>query len=149
MGQQKIVEAKRKLFLDKWIGKGLLGWMIRVLYRVYNFTFDYSPHFLPFLIFAFKFAEWWYSDNGAGGQTKPVPPPPRPPKVSEHGISLPSDKTLCPICVDTRVNPAALSCSGFVFCYKCIHEYITEHSRCPVTLLPASLEQIRKVYEST
>jgi len=142
-----MVETKRNKFLTKWTGKGILGFLIRILYRVYNFTLDYSPHLLPFLIFAFKFAEWWYSESG-NGQTKPIPQPPKPPNVSENGISLPSDKTLCPICVDKRVNPAALSCSGFVFCYKCIHEHIIEYSRCPVTLLPASVEQIRKIYES-
>lgn len=75
-------------------------------------------------------------------------PPPRPAEPSQRGIALPLDKKLCPICEDNRTNPAALSCSGFVFCYPCIHNYVTENSCCPITMLPANLEQIRKIFES-
>ena len=148
MEQQKRVQAKRNLFLKRWYGKGIIGLFVRVIYRLYNGIFDYSPYFLPFLIFAFKFAEWWYSENGTT-QSTPIPPPPHPAEPSERGVSLPLDKKSCPLCVDTRTNPAALSCSGFVFCYPCIHNYVQENSRCPVTLLPATVEQIRKIYESS
>lgn len=130
------------------MGKGILGLMVRVLYRLYNTLFDYSPYFLPFLVFAFKFAEW-YSQTAAVTQTKPIPSPPPPPSIGQRGdFTLPLDKTICPICGDARTNPAALSCSGFVFCYPCIHSYVEEHSRCPITSLPSRLLDIRRIYES-
>ena len=147
MDQQKAVELKRKNFLLRWSGKGIFGFLVRLLYRLYNTMFDYSPYLLPFLIFAFKFAEWWYSEN-AGNQSKPIPAPPQPPRISERGVSLPLDKRACPLCLDTRTNAAVLSSSGFVFCYPCIHTHVTENANCPVTLLPARIEQIRKIYES-
>jgi len=33
-----------------------------------------------------------------------------------------------------------------VFCYPCIHAYVEAHGRCPVTLMPAELDDIRKLY---
>ncbi|VDN58677.1 unnamed protein product, partial [Dracunculus medinensis] len=35
-----------------------------------------------------------------------------------------------------------LSVSGYVFCYFCINRYILEHKKCPVTFLPASIEDL-------
>jgi len=64
------------------------------------------------------------------------------------GVTLPADRTKCPLCGDTRVNPALLPASGYAFCYPCIHNHVEQHGCCPVTLAPASVDTIRKLYES-
>jgi hypothetical protein len=61
--------------------------------------------------------------------------------------ALPENKRLCPLCVKDRVNAAA-STGGFVFCYPCLYAHVDETSKtCPVTGLPCTLEQIRRVFE--
>jgi peroxin-12 len=42
---------------------------------------DYAKFLLPISIFAFKFLEWWYSENTLVVPNMPVPPPPEPLKV--------------------------------------------------------------------
>jgi hypothetical protein len=42
----------------------------------------------------------------------------------------------------------AVSASGYAFCYPCIFRHVQQHQRCPITLIPMSVEQIRKIYEA-
>lgn len=122
-----------KKVLSKLIG----GW---------NYFLDISKYLLPMTVFFFKFLEWWYSENRLTGSSQPVPPPPEVPKQSLGGISVPEDRSLCPLCLKQRKNPA-ISQSGFAFCYPCIHNYVNEYQRCPITFIPTSLENIRKIYD--
>jgi peroxin-12 len=64
-----------------------------------------------------------------------------------NGITLPADRNVCPICNRVRTNPA-LAPSGFVFCYPCIHNAITNTGLCPVTHRKCTVDQIRKIYEN-
>jgi hypothetical protein len=97
------------------------------------------------------------------------------PQVAKDGLPLPPDRTLCPLCCQKRNNPSVLSVSGFVFCYSCIFKSVSQvdilltshskqllsvlhvynvtlpivslqHKRCPVTLVPATVEQIRRLF---
>lgn len=45
-------------------------------------------------------------------------------------------------------NPATIATSGYVFCYPCAFNAVMTHGSCPVTLLPASLDHVRKLYEA-
>eukprot|EP01018_Ginkgo_biloba_P021346 Gb_06724 [translate_table: standard] len=93
--------------------------------------------------------EWWYQsaeERIAAPTVYPPPPPPPPPKVAEEGIPLPLDRTLCPLCSQKRINPTLVAVSGFVFCYPCIHKYISQYKRCPVTLMPATVDQIQRLF---
>ena len=56
------------------------------------------------------------------------------------------DRALCLLCGRLRTNPAALSVSGVVACYPCLHAHIVTQGRCPVTRLPCVLADIRKLY---
>jgi hypothetical protein len=124
----------------------------------------YAKYGVLLAVFAFKFAEWWYSpansyyggSGGAntggagginGGRKLPVPPPPkRPLPAAVGGLSVPSDSSLCPICLLVRENPAATP-DGYVFCYACIHQHVQVRRNCPVTLRPCELQQLRKIYD--
>lgn len=116
---------------------------------------DLSKFLLPLTVFFFNFLEWWYRDANKGriADQEPIPPPPEPPRVSivtstpESQIKL-ENRAYCPICDKPRVNPAMLP-SGFVFCYTCIHPYIQEHGKCPVTQMPFSVERIRRVFDES
>ncbi|MFH4979160.1 hypothetical protein AB6A40_005869 [Gnathostoma spinigerum] len=52
----------------------------------------------------------------------------------------------CPICHQTRRASTVLSVSGYVFCERCIREYVTQKGRCPVTSLPASPANLIRLY---
>nr|CAB3494471.1 unnamed protein product [Digitaria exilis] len=112
-------------------------------------TLDYAQTGLIAAVFFFKMMEWWYQsaeERMSAPTVYPPPPPPPTPKVAKDGIPLPPDKTLCPLCCQKRANPSVLSVSGFVFCYSCIFKSVSQHKRCPVTLMPATVEQIRRLF---
>ncbi|KAG0549251.1 hypothetical protein BDA96_01G239100 [Sorghum bicolor] len=112
-------------------------------------TLDYAQTGLIAAVFFFKMMEWWYQsaeERMSAPTVYPPPPPPPTPKVAKDGIPLPPDRTLCPLCCQKRANPSVLSVSGFVFCYSCIFKSVSQHKRCPVTLMPSSVEQIRRLF---
>jgi hypothetical protein len=112
---------------------------------------DFTKYLLPLAIFFFKFLEWWYADNNKAmvTQQEPIPPPPTPPSVAPGGaLSLPPDRSHCPICKKPRVNPTMIP-SGFVFCYTCVHPYVQEHGICPITKMPTSVERLRRIFDES
>lgn len=110
---------------------------------------DYAQTGLIAAVFGFKMMEWWYQsaeERMLAPTVYPPPPPPPPPKVAKEGIPLPADRTLCPLCSQKRANPSAITVSGFVFCYACVFKYVSQYNRCPVTLVPASVDHIRRLF---
>jgi len=105
---------------------------------------------LPTAIFFFKFLEWWYSPSSPARSlsTSPAGPAIPPPRLlPPHPKGLPVDPTKygqCPICLGPINNATALP-SGYVFCFRCAHDHVEKHGRCPVTLLPARIWQMRKI----
>ncbi len=63
-----------------------------------------------------------------------VPPPPPAMAPSKDAMyTLPKDPRVCPICRQKIVNPAMVSRTGIVSCYRCLFLHIEQHSSCPVT----------------
>ncbi|KAG5399215.1 hypothetical protein IGI04_021029 [Brassica rapa subsp. trilocularis] len=107
---------------------------------------DYAQTGLIAAVFIFKMMEWWYQsaeERLTAPTVYPPPPPPPSPKVAKEGIPLPPDRTLCALCSQKRANLSVVTVSGFVFCYSCVFKYVSQYKRCPVTLIPASVDQIR------
>jgi len=99
-------------------------------------------------VFAFKFAEYYYLEQKkSGSQEVSPPPPPQPMTPAQGGIKLPDSNLVCPICLNVRSNPAACGSSGFVFCYRCIFEEVEKNGKCPVSLLPTTTADIRRLYD--
>ncbi len=63
-------------------------------------------------------------------------------------MGLPEDPSCCAVCRQEISNPAQVATSGYVFCYRCVHQYVSEHRCCPVTLVPCGLEHVRKLYDA-
>ncbi|TRM68446.1 Pex12 amino terminal region-domain-containing protein [Schizophyllum amplum] len=105
---------------------------------------------LPTAIFFVKFLEWWYAPGSparalAAAPRGPAVPPPR--MLAPHPQGIPFDPAglgTCPLCRAPVSNATALP-SGYVFCYRCAYDEVEKHGRCPVTLLPARVWQLRKV----
>lgn len=110
---------------------------------------------LMFSAILFKFFEWWYAPSNAeareralrrsrgnSSRTRP-PPPPTCPEGLTPLRRAPRDCE-CPLC-GRRIRNPALSSSGALFCYTCITHYAREHGRCPLTKMPCTEGQIRRV----
>ncbi|CAN8260471.1 unnamed protein product [Cochlearia groenlandica] len=113
---------------------------------------DYAQTGLIASVFIFKMMEWWYQsaeERLSAPTVYPPPPPPPAPRVAKEGIPLPTDRTLCALCLQKRANPSVVTVSGFVFCYSCVFKYVSKYKRCPVTLIPASVDQIRRLFHDT
>ncbi|XP_010549665.1 PREDICTED: peroxisome biogenesis protein 12 [Tarenaya hassleriana] len=113
---------------------------------------DYAQTGLIAAVFIFKMMEWWFQsaeERLSAPTVYPPPPPPPPPKVAKEGIPLPPDRAACPLCLQNRANPSVVTVSGFVFCYSCVFKYVTKYKRCPVTLTPANVDQIRRLFHDT
>jgi hypothetical protein len=129
--------------------RGLLALVQRLVLSP-RILFDSLRLLLPTAIFFIKFLEWWYSPSSPARSLvssplgPPVPPPrmlpPHPMGISMDGVSYGQ----CPICRKRTTNATSLP-SGYVFCYRCAHDHVEKHERCPVTLLPAKVWQLRKV----
>ncbi|XP_038890543.1 peroxisome biogenesis protein 12 isoform X1 [Benincasa hispida] len=127
-----------------WL-KAIQGGLLTCLYTM----LDYAQTGLIAAVFFFKMMEWWYQsaeERMSAPTVYPPPPPPPPPKVAKEGIPLPSNRTICPLCSEKRANPSVVTVSGFVFCYTCIFKYISQYKRCPITLMPANVDHIRRLF---
>ena len=51
-------------------------------------------------------------------------------------------------CVQLRTNPAMVEVSGYAFCYPCAFRYVSEHGCCPVTRYTATVDNVRRLYQS-
>ena len=130
--------------------KGAVALIRRLLLTSPRLFLDSLKLLLPTAIFFIKFLEWWYSPSSPAralstSPLRPAIPPPRLLSPHPKGISL--DRTnygQCPICRGSITNATALP-SGYVFCYRCAYGQVEKHGKCPVTLLPAQLWQLRKV----
>ena len=96
----------------------------------------------------FKIGEWWVNrgrPNVSREEVRIAPP---------VGIKLQVeiDMNKCPICgngmkLDEGESLGCLETSGFIFCYKCITQYITKYNVCPVTQIPTTFMHIRPIYK--
>ncbi|KAG9307200.1 hypothetical protein G9A89_017028 [Geosiphon pyriformis] len=121
-----------------------------ILITILSRGFDFLKTLLPMSILFFKFLEWWYSSEYSrrpGGETGIEVPPPERIMPDPNGIPLPSTLNTCALCSNKLTNPTALP-SGYVFCYTCIYRYVEDYGCCPITLIKADADSLRKVYNS-
>eukprot|EP00298_Acanthocystis_sp_HF-20_P005002 c15295_g1_i1.p1 GENE.c15295_g1_i1~~c15295_g1_i1.p1 ORF type:complete len:365 (+),score=95.01 c15295_g1_i1:46-1095(+) len=115
-----------------------------------DYFLDYSRNFFLCSVLGFKFMEWWYGNEEIQSSNKSVntlPPPPTAPPPVAGSYSLPSSINQCAICKRDRQNPT-VTLTGFVFCYRCIFDYIEKTGECPITGIPLETQTLRRVYES-
>ena len=101
-------------------------------------------------VFFLQFLEWWYSsENQETVKTLtalPTPPPPVHLDYNSDSPLLPKMKTVCPLCRKNRVNDTVLATSGYVFCYRCVFNYVRSHQACPITGYPTEVQHLIKLY---
>ncbi|KAJ1637053.1 Pex12 amino terminal region-domain-containing protein [Pavlovales sp. CCMP2436] len=121
-----------------------LARLLRLLSAV---VLEHARHGLVILVIVIKILHWWYSPEAGATRPRVFPLPPPPPLLpASDGVRLPAEKGVCPLCRMPRVN-ATLAPSGYVFCYRCIFSALEREGRCPLTLMPAAVDSLRKIYE--
>jgi len=147
----RLMDAKAQAAAQKLPSRNtILAFIRRLILTSPRILLDSLKFLLPLSIFFVKFLEWWYSPSSPARSLVTAPkgpsiPPPRVLPPHPKGLSIEGLKYgTCPICHNAIENATALP-SGYVFCYKCAHPYVEEHRKCPVTLLPARVWQLRKV----
>ncbi|KAF8211453.1 cyclin-dependent protein kinase inhibitor [Mycena galopus ATCC 62051] len=126
-----------------------LAWIRRMLLASPQALFESLRLLLPTAIFFVKFLEWWYSPGSPARSFStsplgPAVPPPRMLPPHPQGIPFhPQSYGKCPICLDGIKNATALP-SGYVYCYRCAYDHVEQHGKCPVTLMPTRIWQLRK-----
>lgn len=61
-------------------------------------------------------------------------------------VYLPQDPRICALCLKPRRLPVASS-GGFVFCYLCLTKWLETHATCPISGLPMSQNELRRLRE--
>lgn len=101
-------------------------------------------------VFFLQFLDWWYSSENQETikslTALPTPPPPVHLDYNSDSPLLPKMKTVCPLCRKTRVNDTVLATSGYVFCYRCVFNYVRSHQTCPITGYPTEVQHLIKLY---
>ncbi|XP_014278072.1 peroxisome assembly protein 12 [Halyomorpha halys] len=119
----------RAVFLNKSDSSKL---RLSFLFKLIGASLEIGAFFIQFL-------NWWNSDESKQVTNLPLPNPPH----------LNNGTDVCPICHNKRKNEVVLYTSGYVFCYICIKNYLDEKGRCPLTHLPASVDNIVRIYSTT
>ena len=127
-------------FMDK--GRYLF---LRLLY----FLGNVSKLMTLSVLFGFRWVEWFFMEEDRLIQKRSLNVP-EAPKILKHSrISheyLVNGK--CMLCNKQRTNSAVIP-TGYVFCYNCIFPFVQENHCCPVTRMPCTAIQIRKIFESS
>lgn len=96
-------------------------------------------------LFLIQFVDWWNNTAGAKKKspenTSTIPPVPR---TTERQTSI--NRRQCPLCRQPCNIPTAVIGSGYVYCNKCIVDYVQRYHRCPTTNQSVTVEQLIKVY---
>lgn len=100
-------------------------------------TLEFGGFFLQFL--------QWYQDSSASHKITAQLPTPDPPQLDRNASKF---SNICPICYQDFVIPTALSVSGYTYCYKCITKHLKKQQNCPVTNLPASADDLVRIYDN-
>lgn len=112
-----------------------------------NFLVEFFKKYFIFALFlATKFFDWYFQPSNSIKQGQ---------NLDQKVVSLPFKKEVhsrtfnyCNLCNKDFRNPTVLACSGYVFCYTCIEEFVKKHGKCPITHINCSLKGLHKIYKN-
>lgn len=99
--------------------------------------------------FFVQFLEWWFTNQTSQAKSilsLPIPPPPHSAAQTKHPKTKQGQ---CPICQQPWKNECVLRVSGYVYCYRCIAQFLKENNHCPVSKLPATSNDLIRIFANT
>nr|XP_027198087.1 putative peroxisome assembly protein 12 isoform X1 [Dermatophagoides pteronyssinus] len=115
-----------------------------IMSNIFSITFRSSAFIIQFLDYWNTRTDLRQMFNVQQQQTPPDLLPPISGDNHQNNFKLSSN--LCPICGQKRQNETALTSSGYIFCYNCIHSYLMKNHRCPITGFPSDFEQLVRIF---
>lgn len=96
--------------------------------------------------FSLQALQWWFTEGTKQTvNSGSLPPPPQQSPSLKVGFD--SDGTsACPICKQQLKIETVLLVSGYVFCYRCIWDVLNVEKKCPVTGIPATVDDLIRIY---
>lgn len=95
-----------------------------------------------------QFLDYWNTHTNSAPLFSSSGPIPKAPSRENYLHSDERSANICLICLHMRKNECVLSNTGYVFCYNCIHRYVTSKQKCPVTGHPSNVDNIVKLFTS-
>lgn len=104
-------------------------------------------------MYAAQFGNWYYNNreslvqdgDGGGGSSNNRSIPPEPPLKRDKTPVL-QDPRLCFLCKRSwRHRNPAQSIGGYIFCYSCLSQHLSEHETCPISNQKMLPKQIRTI----
>lgn len=142
---EKVAPSNLKSFNE--INKRKHWWTLSVLSGIITRCITYALYFIQFLDF------YYNSDAGENFRTEQAKSvqknPPAPHNLLRESSVLLLETNKCPLCLRQRINDTALGVSGYVFCYECIYSYVQNKKKCPVTSLPAGVDDLIRIHVKT
>uniref|UniRef100_A0A914EFL5 Peroxisome assembly protein 12 n=1 Tax=Acrobeloides nanus TaxID=290746 RepID=A0A914EFL5_9BILA len=130
------------------------GGFITRIWRIFLTIPSIFGRLFTYGLFFIQFLEFFYGSNlskqfSLTGSHKRSTPPRHPLKRIPEAEILNMDVDKCPICFKRRQNDTILSVSGYVFCFTCINDYVGREGLCPVTFLPATQNELVRMYHAS
>ncbi|XP_031629673.1 peroxisome assembly protein 12 isoform X2 [Contarinia nasturtii] len=95
--------------------------------------------------FFLQFVQWWQNEARIGNLIKL--PNPDPPSYSNSLLTPRQYENICPVCLQMWKIPTVNRISGYVFCFKCIVNYLGINFHCPVTKYATSINDLVRIYD--
>lgn len=114
--------------------------------KLFKGTADLLGRCLTVGSYMIQFLDFWNTRTNSAPIFSASMPIPKPPNRENYLHSGERSSYICLICLHVRKNECVLSNTGYVFCYSCIHRYVTSKGRCPVTGHPCNVDNIVKLF---
>lgn len=96
--------------------------------------------------YVIQFLDYWNTHSNSAPLFNGNLPIPEAPNRSDLEFADDKSSSVCLICSHVRQNECVLSNTGYVFCYSCIHRYVTRERKCPVTGQPSTVENVVRLH---
>lgn len=114
--------------------------------QVTNNIADLLGRCLTAASYMIQFLDFWNTRTNSAPLFTVSMPIPDPPVRDNYAYSDERSANTCLICLHVRKNECVLSNTGYVFCYNCIHRYVTSKQKCPITGHPSNVNNIVKLF---
>ncbi|XP_029648501.1 peroxisome assembly protein 12 [Octopus sinensis] len=119
--------------------------LLKYLFKITSFGLSTG---LSVAVFFLQFLDYWYNTQNKMNSPVALTALPIPPKPVKLKLPAGCSYSTCPLCKKTRTNDTVLSVTGFVFCYPCIYDYVSEYKCCPITKYPSNIQHLVRIYSS-
>lgn len=118
--------------------------------------------------FLIQFLQWWFTNPTTQAKSVLSLPIPPPPHSTITGTQHKTKPGVCPICDQKLKNECVLRVSGYfwkflnrkawfflmnfnlfyryVYCYRCITHYLRENNDCPISKVPATPNDLIRIF---